>query len=110
MDLSNYRLETLHRDGEFILHRALRTTKVETSPSSILALLPVMEHPAPATIKKIEREFSLKDELDPALAIHPIALTQLICRLLFTNWPSAALGNNRCPDECPRSRIFDKFR
>ena len=76
MNLSQYRLETLHQDGEFILYRGLRQTKAETSPPSILALSPVMERPAPATIKKIEHEFSLKDELDPAWAIRPIALTQ----------------------------------
>src|SRR5215813_8698876 len=76
MDLSQYRLETLHQDGEFILYRGLRPTKDEKSPPSILALSPVMERPAPATIKKMEHEFSLKDELDPTWALRPIALTQ----------------------------------
>jgi PAS domain S-box-containing protein len=76
IDLSEYRLEALHQDGEFILYRGLRQTKAETSPPSILGLSPVMEHPAPATVKKIEHEFSLKDELDQAWAIRPIALTQ----------------------------------
>ena len=76
MNLSEYRLETLHQDGEFILYRGLREAKEETSPPSILGLSPVMEHPAPATVKKIEREFSLKDDLDLAWAIRPIALTQ----------------------------------
>jgi len=76
MDLSQYRLETLRQDGEFILYRGLRQTKAETSPPSILAESPVMERPAPATIKKIEHEFSLKDELNPAWAIRPTALTQ----------------------------------
>src|SRR5215510_4659464 len=76
MDLSQYRLETLHQDGEFILYRGLRQFNAETSPPSILALSPVMEHPAPATIKKIEHEFSLKDELDGTWAVRPIALTQ----------------------------------
>src|SRR5262245_28471450 len=76
MDLSQYRLETLGQDEEFILYRALRLSKAETSPASILALSPVMEHPAPATIKKIEHELSLKNELDPGWAIRPIALTQ----------------------------------
>src|SRR5215510_3173799 len=75
MDLSQYRLETLHQDGEFILYRGLRPTKDEKSPPSILALSPVMERPAPATIKKLEHEFSLKDELDPTWAICPISLT-----------------------------------
>ena len=76
MDLSEYRLETLRQDGEFILYRGLRQTKAETSPPSILALSPLMERPAPATIKKMEHEFSLKDQLDPVWAIRPIALTQ----------------------------------
>jgi PAS domain S-box-containing protein len=76
MNLSQYRLETLRQDGEFILYRGLRQTSAETGPPSILALSPVMEHPAATTIKKIEHEFSLKDELDPAWAIRPIALTQ----------------------------------
>src|SRR5262245_17167766 len=76
MDLSQYRLEALRQDGEFILYRGLRQGEAATSPASILALSPVMERPAPATIKKIEREFSLKDELDPAWAIRPVALTQ----------------------------------
>jgi len=76
MDLSQYRLETLRQDGEFILYRGLRQTKAETSPPSILALSPVMERPAPATIKKIEHQFSLKDEVDPGWAIRPVVLTQ----------------------------------
>src|SRR5262245_39260063 len=75
MELSQYRLEPLHQDGEFILYRGLHT-KAETSPSSILALSPITEHPAPSTIKNIEHEFSLKDDLDPEWAVLPITLTQ----------------------------------
>src|SRR5215469_7240908 len=76
MNLLQYRLETLRQDGEFILYRGLRQNEAETGPPSILALSPVMERPAPATIKKIEHEFSLKDELNTAWAIRPITLTQ----------------------------------
>jgi len=83
MDLSEYRLETLRQDGEFILYRGLCSTKAETNPPSILALSPVMEPPVPAIIKKIEHEFSLKDDLDPAWAIRPIALTQLQNRTML---------------------------
>src|SRR6516225_2132895 len=83
MDLSEYRLEALRQDGEFILYRGLRQTKAETSPPSILALSPLMEHPAPATIKKIEHEFSLKDELNPAWAVRPITLTQQQSRTIL---------------------------
>jgi predicted ATPase len=76
MELSHYRLEALHRDGEFILYRGLCQANAMTTPPSILALSPVLERAAPATLKKIEHEFSLKGELDPAWAIRPIALTQ----------------------------------
>jgi len=76
MQLSQYRLEPLRKDGEFVLYRGLSQTKPETSPRSILALSPITEHPAPATVKKLEHEFALKDDLDPEWAIRPIALTQ----------------------------------
>jgi hypothetical protein len=83
MDLSQYRLETLRQDGEFILYRGLHQTLTETSPPSILALSPLMERPSPATIKKMEHEFSLKDELNPAWAIRPTALTQQQSRTIL---------------------------
>src|SRR5215471_19261653 len=76
MDLSQFRLESLHQDGEFILYRGRRRTTAELSAQSILALAPATEHPAPATLRKIEQEFSLKDDLSPAWAVRPIALTQ----------------------------------
>src|SRR5215831_11454932 len=76
MNLLQYRLETLRQDADLILYRGLRQNKAETGPPSILALSAVMERPAPATIKKIEHEFSLKDELNPAWAVCPITLTQ----------------------------------
>src|SRR5262245_50653968 len=83
MELSQYRLETLHQDGEFIRYRGLRQTRAETIPQSILALSPLMERPTPSTIKKLEHEFSLKDDLDPAWAVGPIALTQQQSRTML---------------------------
>src|SRR5215469_3763558 len=83
MNLSQYRLEALHQDGEFILYRGLRQTEAGAGPPSILALAPVMERPAPATIKKLEHEFSLKDELNPAWAVQPVVLTQQQSRTML---------------------------
>jgi serine/threonine protein kinase len=83
MDISQYRLETLHQDAEFILSRGLLQTEAKASPHSILVLSPVMERPAPATIQKIEHEFSLKDELNRAWAIRPSALTQQQSRTML---------------------------
>jgi predicted ATPase/signal transduction histidine kinase len=83
MELSHYRLEALHEDGEFILWRGLCRITAKTTPQSILVLSPMLERPAPATLQKIEHEFSLKDELDPAWAIRPIALTQHDSRIML---------------------------
>ena len=83
MDISQYRLQPIHQDEEFILYRGLRQTKMDTSPPTVLVLSPAMERPAPATLKKIEHEFSLKDELNPASAIRPIALTEQQSRTML---------------------------
>src|SRR5262249_25891405 len=85
MELSDYHLETLHQDGELILSRGCRRPNVKTGPPSILVLSPAAEHPASVTIRKIEQEFSFKDDLSSAWAVRPIALTQRQSRpiLLF---------------------------
>ncbi|HJZ69433.1 MAG TPA: serine/threonine-protein kinase PknK, partial [Blastocatellia bacterium] len=76
MELSQYRLEAIHQDGEFILYRGLRQAQAKMSPPSILVLSPIVEHPAHSTIKKLEHEFSLKDDLASAWAVRPLTLTQ----------------------------------
>jgi PAS domain S-box-containing protein len=76
MDLSRYRLEPLRKDEEFVLYRGLLQAETETGPQSVLVLSPIAEHPARGTIKKIEHEFSLKDDLDPTWSIRPITFTQ----------------------------------
>src|SRR5712664_128341 len=76
MELLHYKLEPLRQDGEFILYRGLRQSETGKSLSSTLALSPVMERPAPGSLRKIEHEFSLKEDLDPAWAVRPLALTQ----------------------------------
>jgi hypothetical protein len=65
IDPSEYRLEALHQDGEFILYRGLRQTKAETSPPSILGLSPVIEHPAPRKNRFEVRKFSSQSALNP---------------------------------------------
>jgi serine/threonine protein kinase len=61
-------LEILRKDDEFLLYRK--------KPSSALLLAPVSTRPALESLRKIEHEYSLKDELDPAWAVRPIALSQ----------------------------------
>src|SRR5262245_24403360 len=76
MELSQYGLEAIHQDGEFILYRGLRQAQAKMSPPSILVLSPIVEHPAHSTIKKLEHVFSLKDDLASAWAVRPLTLTQ----------------------------------
>ena len=76
MNVSDYKLETLRRDAEFVLYRGLAESQTDKSPSRLLILVPVLERPAPETLRRMEHEFSLKAELDPDWAVRPLALTQ----------------------------------
>jgi hypothetical protein len=68
VELSAHVLELLRKDDEFLLYR--------DKPSSVLLLVPVSTRPALESLRKIEHEYSLKDELDPAWAVRPLDLSQ----------------------------------
>src|SRR5215468_7441651 len=76
MDLSDYKLEILRHDAEFVLYRGLAKRPNDESPSSLLILVPVLERPAPETLRRMEHELSLKGELDADRAVRPLSLTQ----------------------------------
>ena len=65
IDHSEYSLETIRNDGEFILYRGRRQT--DATPSSILALTPVSERPPLESLRRMEHEYSLRAELDPGM-------------------------------------------
>ncbi len=73
MQLSEYSLERLRDDGEFILFRAHAK---KTGLPSVLLLSPASTRPSPETLKKIDHEYSLKSELDSAWAARPLALAE----------------------------------
>jgi PAS domain S-box-containing protein len=73
MELSEYLLEPLREDEEFILYRG--HTKQAEAPS-VLLLAPVSTRPALESLKKIEREYSFRSELDATWAVRPLALSQ----------------------------------
>ena len=75
MNLSGYKLETVREDEEFILYRASGKSQTDGNLSPLLVLAPASEHPVPATLRKMEHEFSLKAELDRVWAVQPLALT-----------------------------------
>ena len=69
-----YLLEPLRRDEEFILYRARHRNQVDIQ--SVLVLAPVSTRPALESLKRIEREYSFRAELDPAWAVRPLVLAQ----------------------------------
>jgi hypothetical protein len=70
VELSQYVLEVLRRDEEFVLYRGAHSSQLG-SPS-VLLLAPASMQPAQATLKKIEHEYSLRDELDSAWAVRSL--------------------------------------
>jgi len=73
VDISAYTRKCLREDEEFILYRA-HSREVE-SPS-VLLLIPASIRPALESLKKIEHEYSFRDELDMTWAVRPLALLQ----------------------------------
>jgi len=53
----------------FILYRGLAQRRNDKSPSRLLILAPVLERVAPETLRRMERELSLKEELDADWAV-----------------------------------------
>jgi PAS domain S-box-containing protein len=72
IELSKYVLEVLRKDKEFNLYRG----RSEDDASQILVLSPVVEYPAPESLKRLEYEFSLREELDPVWAARPMAIAR----------------------------------
>ena len=72
IELSRYALEVLRKDEELILYRG--RSKEDTSP--VLVVSPVGEHPTPESLKRLDHEYSLREELDPAWAARPIAMAR----------------------------------
>src|SRR5262245_34318746 len=73
MQLSEYSLECHRDDGEVILHRGRAR---QPGAPSVLLLTPASTRPSPETLKKIDHEYSLRNELDPAWAARPLALSE----------------------------------
>ena len=72
IELSRFVLEALRKDEEFILYRG----RSEDDASQVLVLSPVVEYPTPETQKRLEHEYSFREELDPTWAARPIAIAR----------------------------------
>src|SRR5260221_1126103 len=71
-ELSRYVLETLRKGAEFILYRG----RQRGNPLPVLVLAPISEQPTPAALRRLEHEYSLAADLDPAWAAQPLALSR----------------------------------
>src|SRR5258708_19271343 len=75
MDLSDYTLDTLDKEGEFVLFRGRHRTGSNPHPPSVLVVMPRSEHPRTDSVRMLEHEHSLRAELHPAWAVRPLKLT-----------------------------------
>jgi PAS domain S-box-containing protein len=71
MGTSQYAVDTVHEDGEFLLRRGRRS-----SAPSVLELMPATDHPAPETFRRLEHEYALRADLDSAWAVRPLELSR----------------------------------
>src|ERR1700677_349001 len=69
---SGYILEVLREGADFTLYRG----RQRGNASLVLALGPAAEQPSPQGLGRLEHEYSLAAELDPAWAAKPLALAR----------------------------------
>src|SRR5262247_2398773 len=76
IDLAAYGFEPLHQEGAYLLARGQPQTHTATPLPALLVVAPVGDHPAPASLQRLEHEYAVRAELDPAWAVRPLALVQ----------------------------------
>jgi serine/threonine protein kinase len=69
---SGYTLEALRKEPDFTLYRG----REFGNSMPVLALAVAAETPSPQSLRRLEHEYSLATELDPAWAAQPLALTR----------------------------------
>jgi len=69
---SGYVLKPLREGADFSLYRG----RQHGNPSPVLAIAVSAEQPSPQNLRRLEHEYSLADELDPAWAVSPLALSR----------------------------------
>jgi PAS domain S-box-containing protein len=69
---SGYALEPIREGADFTLYRG----RQHGNPSPILAIALSAKQPSPQSLRRLEHEYTLASELDPAWAATPLALTR----------------------------------
>ncbi len=73
-DLSQYTLQALREDGEFILYRGRRPAQEDEA--TVLLLTPFSPRPSRESAERLEHEFSLRHDLRPEWSVQPLALVE----------------------------------
>ena len=68
----DFLLDAIREGAAFTLYRA----REHGNPSPILVVAPTAEQPLPQSLRRLEHEYSLAAELEPAWAAKPLALTR----------------------------------
>ena len=68
-------LEVLSEDGERVIRRK-RCPIADGKLNNVLIVTLTAEHPTPASLDRLAHEYALKDELDGAWAVRPLALVR----------------------------------
>src|SRR5260370_42653184 len=74
-------LQVLWEDGERVFCRG--KSQADGDQAAALVVLPAAEHPKPATLDRLAREYGLKDELDGAWAVRPLELVRERGRIML---------------------------
>src|SRR6202051_2448145 len=74
LELADVAHQTLRDHGEFALYRAQYRSSTNGTPQPVLVVAPLREHTAPRSLRRMEHEYSLRANLDPAWAARPLAL------------------------------------
>src|ERR1700688_358733 len=67
-------LQVLWEDGERVFCRG--ESHADGYRAAVLVVLPAAEHPTPATLDRLAREYGLKDEREGAWAVRPLELVR----------------------------------
>ena len=79
VELSRYVFDVLRKDDEFVLYRG----RSQDGESQALVLSPVAEYARSESLKRLEHEFSLREELDPGWFARPMAIARHMDRTVL---------------------------
>jgi PAS domain S-box-containing protein len=91
-----YVLEPIRVSAEFTLYR----TRRRGNPMPLLAVAPTIDPPPPQSLRRLEHEYSLASELEPAWAAKPLALTRQEGRTILVLADAGGEPLNRILEQC----------